>query len=199
MACFEEITSAWKGHREFAEWLVDNTKNNIIVELGVDYGYSSFVFAKALEKYNNSCIYGIDLFMGDDHAGHRNTYESVINNIKNYNITNIEIIVSDFTKASETWSKPINILHIDGFHTYEAVKNDFTNWSKYVQDDGIVLFHDTHVQDFGIKDFFRELTSGYKLYFTHSYGLGIYTKNKELYEKILKCFNNVCDFNLKPF
>ena len=199
MAWIEEIASAWKGHRQFAEWLVANTKNDIIVELGVDYGYSTFVFGTELQKYKNSIIYGIDLFIGDEHAGKRNTYETVLNNITNHNLTNIQIIVSDFTKASETWSKPINILHIDGFHTYEAVKNDFNNWSKFVQEDGIILFHDTHVEHFGIKDFFRELTGGYKLYFNHSYGLGIYTKNKKLYENILNSFTNVYDFNTNPF
>jgi hypothetical protein len=72
--------------------------------------------------------------------------------------TNIEIIHSDFTKASETWTKPINILHMDGFPKYDSVKNDFINWSKYLEDDGIVLFHNTHVHHYEIKDFFNFLS-----------------------------------------
>jgi cephalosporin hydroxylase len=194
----ENITSAWKGHRKFAEWLVNNTNSNIIVELGVDYGYSTFVFANASKNLNNT-IYGIDLFIGDAQTSIRNTYSLVINNIKMHNITNIEIIMGEFTSISKIWTIPINILHIDGFHTYEAVKNDFECWSKYVTDDGIILFHDTAVQDYGVKYLFRELNNGYKLYFTHSAGLGIYTKNKLLYELIKNTFDNVYDFNLNPF
>jgi cephalosporin hydroxylase len=194
----EDIASAWKGHRLFAEWLTKNTKNDIIVELGVDYGYSTFVFANSL-KNTNGKIYGVDLFIGDSHAGQRNTYDSVIKKIKDYDVTNIEIIVGDFTEVSKVWDKQIDILHIDGFHTYAAVKNDFECWSKYVLENGIILFHDTAISWFEIKEFFRELSGGYKLYFTHSAGLGIYTKNKKLYEDIKLNFSNVFDDSTTPF
>lgn len=198
MDWIEQVVSAWTGHRKFAEWIVTQYSNPTVVELGVDYGYSTFVFANAL-KGTTGTIYGIDLFAGDVHAGYRNTYEGVLKNIKDHDVTNIEIIMGDFTHVSKLWNKPINILHIDGLHTYEAVKNDFTNWSKFVDDNGIVLFHDTAIQHFGIKDFFRELSGGHRLYFTHSAGLGIYTKNEQLYKLILSTFDNVYDFNTKPF
>jgi len=193
----EDILSAWTGHRNFAEWLVKYAKSEVVVELGVDYGYSTFVFANAL-KNTTGKIYGIDLFLGDEHTGIRDTYMSVMDNIKNHSLTNIEIIVGDFTEVSKTWEKPINILHIDGLHTYEAVKNDFESWSKYVSEDGIILFHDVAVEHFEVKYFFRDLKGGHKLYFTHSAGLGIYTKNTELYHLILKNFDNVFDFDTNP-
>lgn len=197
MSWIESITSAWTGHRVFAEWLVKTLSPNTIVELGVDYGYSTFVFANAL-KGTSGTIYGIDLFIGDVHAGIRDTYGSVMNNITTNNVTNIEIIRGDFTSVSNIWSKPINILHIDGLHTYEAVKNDFNCWSKFVNDDGIILFHDVAIRQFGIKKFFSEIEGGYKLYFTHSAGLGIFTKNKELRDSILATFSNCYDFNSPP-
>ena len=187
-----KIGSAWTGHRDFAEWLVNTIKPKTIVELGVDWGFSSFVFANALSQVNVfGKVYGVDLFTGDGHAGERDTYDSVKETINKFNIKNLEIIKGDFTEVSKTWNIPINILHIDGYHTYDAVKNDFTNWSKFVKEDGIVLFHDTAVEYFGIKDFFKELKNGYKLEFKHSAGLGIYTKNKELYQLILSTFENV--------
>lgn len=174
----ENIISAWTGHRQFAEWLVQNTRNDIVVDLGVDYGYSTFVFANTLKNINpNSIVYGIDLFEGDSQTGIRHTYNSVVSLMQNNNLTNMQVLKGEFSAVSQTWTTPINILHIDGYHTYDAVRNDFNNWAKFVPDDGIVLFHDVAVQAFGVKDFFRELSGGYKLYFTHSYGLGIYTKN----------------------
>ena len=182
-----KISSAWIGHRDFAEWLIGYLKPKTIVELGVDWGFSTFVFANS-NIYGK--VYGIDLFTGDAHSGERSTYDFVKS--KSSQFKNLEIITGDFTEVSKTWSLPIDVLHIDGYHTYEAVKNDFTNWSNFVNDNGVVLFHDTAVEYFGIKDFFfKELSGGYKLNFKHSAGLGIYTKNKELYKAILSNFDNV--------
>lgn len=196
----ENILSAWTGHRQFAEWLVQNTISDIVVDLGVDYGYSTFVFANILQNINpNSLVYGIDLFGGDPQTGIRYTYDSVINLMQSNNLSNMRVLQGEFSAISQSWTTPINILHIDGYHTYDAVRNDFHNWAKFVPDDGIVLFHDVSVQEFGVKDFFRELSGGYKLYFTHSYGLGIYTKNEDLYNKIITEFSNVYDFNTNPF
>jgi len=194
----EEIGSAWTGHKKFAEWLVKNTKPEIIVELGVDYGYSTYVFGNALK--NTACkMYGIDLFTGDIHAGFRDTYNFVLDTLNKHGLNNVEIIKGDFTEVSKNWNKKINILHIDGLHTYEAVKNDYLCWSKYVTDDGIILFHDVAIPYFEVKDFFRELNHGHKLYFVHSAGLGICTKNTKLYNMILQEFDNIYDFNVNPF
>lgn len=190
----DKIVSAWTGHRDFAQWLTWNAKSDVIVDLGVDYGYSTFVFADAL-RGTTGTVYGVDLFMGDVHTGYRNTLDSVQKAIAEHSVTNLELVIGDFDTMSKFWNKPINILHIDGFHTYDAVKNDFTRWSPHVTDDGIVLFHDIAVPQFGVKDFFRELSGGYKLFFLHSAGLGIWTRNKELRDKIMEEFPaNVYDF-----
>jgi hypothetical protein len=190
----DEIVSAWKGHRKFADWLVKTVKPDVIVELGVDYGFSTFCFEKALSEVvenPEAKVYGIDLFQGDEHAGYRNTEEFVNNVINKHKLNNIQLVKGDFTEVSKSWNKKINILHIDGLHTYDAVKNDFTNWSPFVDDSGIILFHDTEIAEFGIRTFYNQINGGYKAVFLHSAGLGIYTKNKELFELIIKEFDNV--------
>jgi len=190
----ETITSAWTGHRDFARWLTRNTKSDVIVELGVDYGYSTFTFADSL-KGTTGMIYGVDLFMGDIHTGHRNTLDFVKKAIADHSVTNLELVIGEFDTISKLWNKPIDILHIDGLHTYDAVKNDFTRWSPHVTENGIVLFHDIAVHHFGVKEFFRELSGGYKLFFLHSAGLGIFTKNKQLRDAIMAKFStSVYDF-----
>ena len=197
----EGIESAWTGHRVFAEWLVGITMPSVIVDLGVDAGYSSFVFANALKNTGlvSGTVYGVDLFTGDNHTGSRDTYTRVVNYKNTHDMTNFEIIKDDFTSLSNKWTIPIDILHIDGYHTEEAVSNDYNNWNRFVKDNGIILFHDVCIPYFGVKDFFRKLDHGYKLYFTHSAGLGIVTKNKMLYDSIINNFNNVYDFNKNPF
>lgn len=200
----EDVTSAWKGHRNFAEWLVDLINPHVIVELGVDYGYSTYVFGQALQKNKKEKkiegrITGVDLFLGDVHAGERNTLDFVKDNIQKHDLTQIDIVVSDFAEYATQWKQPIDILHIDGLHTLEAVTEDFKNWAPFVRMNGVILFHDVAIEEFGIKDFFHHLKGGHKLYFKHSAGLGIYTRNTGLYEQIKKKYGkHIHDENITP-
>lgn len=84
--------------------------------------------------------------------------------------------------------KKIDILHIDGFHSYEAVKADYENWISFCEDDSVILFHDTVSFPETVGKFFNEV-EGYKLHRINSAGLGILTKSKIVYEKINKFKN----------
>jgi predicted O-methyltransferase YrrM len=193
----DSIVSAWKGHRTFAEFIVKHMKPKVVVELGVDFGFSSFVFANALQNTDGK-HYGIDMFQGDMQTGFRNTYDSVMENIASHGLTNIEIIVGEFGEVAKSWYLPIQILHIDGLHTYEAVKGDYDHWSPFVDENSIILFHDVTAFP-EIAQFFRDVEDGWqKLYFTHSAGLGILTKNTELKDEILKHFDNVFNHDTQP-
>jgi predicted O-methyltransferase YrrM len=182
----QEITTAWTDHVVFAQWLVNRINPKVIVDLGVDYGYSTFSFA--IPQIGH--VYGIDCFEGDCNSGIRNTLENVNESKKNLELYNITFIKGYFDEIAKVWDKPIDILHIDGFHTYESVKNDYETWSKFLNDDGIILLHDTMLDDenFGIKKFFEEIDLP-KVNFTCSYGLGVISKNKEMIEEISKFFN----------
>ena len=95
-----------------------------------------------------------------------------------------------FDDVAKNWNKEIDILHIDGDHTYESVKNDYETWSPFVKENGVILFHDTCIDTprFGVKRFFEELDMP-KLTFTHTCGLGVASKNKQLIEFIKSNFN----------
>jgi len=172
----QQYPSAWLGHAEIAVSLVNSFNPNVIVDLGVDYGFSTFCFAYP----NIGKVYGVDWFQGDIHAGHRNTYEIVLNKYnqlkERYGVNNIEFIKSDFNDLAKIWDKQIDILHIDGLHTYEAVKLDFDTWSKFTNENSIILFHDVEAFPDSVGKFFSEL-GGHKLIHTGSAGLGIYTQN----------------------
>jgi hypothetical protein len=70
----------------------------------------------------------------------------------------------------------IDLLHIDGFHSYEAIKEDFETWLPKVSPDGIILLHDIHVRrnTFGVYKFWQEIKTQFKtIEFVGSHGLGV--------------------------
>jgi len=179
--------SAWKGHLDFAYNLVKQINPNIVVDLGVDFGHSTF-------SYSGSCngtIYGIDWFEGDEHAGKRKTYDIVKDTYKfllEKNIlekNNIIFVKGDFNEIAKVFDKKIDLLHIDGLHTYEAVKNDFETWFPKLNDNGLILMHDICSFPESVGKFFNEIQLP-KFKFYHSAGLGVISKNETIINKLQK-------------
>jgi predicted O-methyltransferase YrrM len=176
--------TAWRGHRNFAEWLVRFVNPQIVVDLGVDYGYSTFSFS--LPRIGH--VYGVDNFVGDDFIGldkDKTKYTFVTMKREKLHLQdNITFIEGTFDEVAKTWDKKIDILHIDGSHHYEDVKKDFETWSKFISDDGVILLHDTSVEThdgkvYGVKKFFEEIDLP-KFNIDHSFGLGVICKNEVL-------------------
>jgi predicted O-methyltransferase YrrM len=174
------IVSAWKGHEEFAGKLVRFLEPEVVVDLGVDYGYSAFAFALP----NIGAVYGIDWFRGDVYAGHRDTYAQVRAEMVNLRLSNLELIHADFSTAARSWERKIDILHIDGDHHYDSVKRDFEQWARFVREDGIILMHDTISFPDDVGRFYEELQLP-KFNFTHSHGLGIVCRNRDLLAQVV--------------
>jgi len=184
-------SSCWMGHRNFAEWLVSYLKPEVTVDLGVDWGFSTFCFA--MPRIGK--VYGIDTFEGDQFTGgNHGFYEYVLNKQeKLFMKDNVTFIKGYFDDVAKTWDKQIDILHIDGDHAYDSIKNDYETWSPFLKENGVVLFHDTCIEElngnhYGVKKFFDELDIP-KVTFTHTFGLGVASKNKELIEFIKTNFD----------
>lgn len=182
------VGSAWSGHLGFADWLMCRKNPNVVVELGVDYGFSLCSFAFS----NIGKVYGVDWFQGDAHTGYRQTRAIVEKHLNYFELNNVTLIESTFEAAAANWVLPIDILHIDGLHTYDAVKTDYMMWTKFLSNGGIVLMHDTCVDWFGVKDFFHEITLP-KLNFSNSSGLGVVTTDVKLLNDIRSTFSELLD------
>jgi predicted O-methyltransferase YrrM len=176
----QHIVSAWEGHEGFAVRLVESLKPAVVVELGVDYGFSTFAFALP----GIGTVYGIDWFLGDPCAGYRTTYEQVLGEKERLGLSNVVIIRADFAEAARSWERPIDILHIDGDHAYASVKRDFETWSTFVKDDGVILMHDTVSFPDDVGRLYDEIQLP-KFNFTHSSGLAVVCRNRDLLNRVV--------------
>jgi hypothetical protein len=185
----EYYPSAWIENFEFAIWLINSFRPKKIVELGVDYGSSTFIMASQLKS--DEKIYGVDCFNGDKHAGERNTYDIVIKT-KQYLLNlgylesydNLQLIKGYFNDVANDFEQnSIDLLHIDGLHDYNSVSNDFNTWFDKTSYDSIILFHDTNSFPNDVGKFFESLDYP-KINFKNINGLGVLSRNKNIIEFI---------------
>lgn len=183
------IPSGWNypptSHRVFVEWLIHHIEPKVTVELGVDYGYSSFLMALC----QKNTVYGVDCFDVSVHGPREDDdYQFVMSVKEKLGLDNLEIIKGYFNDVAKTWDKEIDLLHIDGLHDYQNCKNDCDTWAPLVKEDGVILFHDTVSNPDGAGLFFSQLEVP-KVNFTNSFGLGVASNNANLIEEIKKEFD----------
>ncbi len=177
----------WAGHIPFAFPLVKALSPRVIVELGVYNGTSFAAFCQAVKKLGLKTVcYGIDTWEGDVHMGKMNgsVYPGLLSYCRqNYGAAAV-LLRKTFDEASKDFADgSIDLLHIDGTHTYDAVKKDFETWLPKVSPRGAVVFHDVNVtrenlgpsaDDYGVGRLFDSLKNKYpSIEFKHSYGLGV--------------------------
>jgi len=171
--------SAWLEHAPFGFWIVEALRPRTIIELGVHGGFSYSVFCQAVQRLQLSArCFAIDTWRGDEHAGYYgdDVYDTVCAQNRRYDAFS-RLIRSEFSDAcGEFADGSIDLLHIDGCHSYEAVRRDFENWLRKMSKRGVILFHDTaeYSNGFGVYRLWEELRSRYPSFeFRHGHGLGI--------------------------
>ena len=158
-----EGPSSWWEHVPVAHAITEITQPSVVVELGTHYGVSFFSFCEAAEVYSkDTYIYAIDTWEGDEQAGYYadDVYRSVSEYRNRFYSQRSQLIRCTFDEASKLFTEQsIDILHIDGLHTYEAVSHDFNVWISKVKEEGTIIFHDWNVRrgDFGVWKFWDEL------------------------------------------
>ena len=169
----DDWPSAWKGHEQFAWFLVQLMDPDLVVELGVDFGFSLIEWA----RYNKGRTVGIDWFQGDPQAGFRNTEQIARRNLVLSNVQGAKILKLKFEDALFQFADlSIDILHIDGAHDFESVKRDFEMWYPKVRRGGVIVMHDTQSFRDDVGRFFNGLKDT-KCEFQHAAGLGVVLKS----------------------
>jgi hypothetical protein len=191
---YDGTSGAWWGHVYFVYDLVRNIKPAKIVELGTCRGNSFFSMCQAVKDGNiETELHAVDTWKGEKHIGFYD--ESVCEKVqykKHEFFSDLRIILHRkfFDEAlCDFDDKSIDLLHIDGLHTYEAVQHDFETWLPKVKNQGVILFHDIHEkrEDFGVYQLWSELKKEYKTFeFYHSHGLGVLFLDEGIYHKTMK-------------
>ena len=190
-----DVTS-WHEHIPFAFTIMQMMKPKIFVELGTHKGDSYCAFCQAVNLLGlNTACYAVDTWEGDEHSG---LYGSeIFTELKTYHDSRYkgfsQLIQSRFEEALDYFSDgSIDLIHIDGCHTYDAVKNDFEAWLPKMSPRSIVLFHDinVHEREFGVWKFWEGVTEHYPCFeFKHGHGLGVLAVGTEVPEEVLAFLN----------
>jgi hypothetical protein len=175
-----EAPSAWFEHVPFAFWLVDVLRPPAVVELGTHNGVSYSAICQAVKSLGlPTRCYAVDTWKGDEHAGFypEEIYRNFLTFHDRHYSAFSRLVRSTFDEALPHFEDgSIDLLHIDGLHTYEAARHDFESWFPKLSDNAVILFHDTNVREinFGVSRLWSEVVSG-RLHFNflHGHGLGV--------------------------
>lgn len=175
--------SAWLDHSPFGYDIVAEVRPKTLVELGTHNAQSYFVFCQSMQEHDiDGVCFAVDTWEGDEHAGRYS--DDVYARVQGYNRENYPgfsyLMRMRFEQAVAHFAdESIDLLHIDGLHSYDAVSTDFATWWPRVRPGGIVLFHDieSRMSDYGVWRFWDEIKGEYPSFaFRQGFGLGVIRK-----------------------
>jgi len=125
---------------------IQNTNGLNLVEIGSYVGESTVIFAN-----NFKSVTSIDPFIDDydlndpacSYISFDKVYDKFLKNTKDIqNIAQTRLTSDDAVHLFEDES--IDVLYIDGLHTYEQVKTDIINYLPKIKKGGFICGHDYH-------------------------------------------------------
>ena len=174
---------AWTDNLHFAYDVVATLRPKLLVELGADRGESYFSFCQSIEEnHTGTRCFAVDTWQGDQQAGgyDETTFDEVSQHNSQHYAAFSKLLRCSFDEALEHFAaESIDLLHLDGLHTEEAVRHDLEAWLPRIRPGGILLMHDISVRarEFGVWKVWEELSHRGRSYaFTDGPGLGVWEK-----------------------
>lgn len=111
-------------------------KDGLIVEIGALYGGVTAVLALSAPDAH---VISIDNFSWHPEGMPKTSPELVYKNLKSVGVSNVEVIHATSQEAYLKWKRPIDLLWIDGGHSFKFVYFDLYNYGKFAQ---VIALHD---------------------------------------------------------
>lgn len=111
-----------------------------IVEIGSFLGKSSNYLTEAISTSGH--LYCVDTWQNDAMpGGKQDNFEQFLNNMKACE-GKFTPLRGDSSKTVLTWKQQIDLLWIDGDHSYEGCASDIKNWFPFLKKSGWICLHD---------------------------------------------------------
>lgn len=135
--------------------------NGVIVEIGSHRGRSAAYMASAAKP--SVTIYCIDVWDNPRHerfVSEDVDYREFWDFLKRMGLnSNIVALRGESEMFSRAWQYGVDLLFIDGDHSYKGVSSDYECWYPHVRDEGVIAFHDYHKNWPGVIKFIDETAS----------------------------------------
>jgi predicted O-methyltransferase YrrM len=121
-------------------------KPEICVEIGSARGRSACYIGMALKENGLGRLYAIDPHTVTDWNDSEsvNSFETMKRNLDIVGVSDRVEILRDRSEVVATgWSREIDMIFIDGDHTYEGVRRDWELFAPHIREFGVAVFHDT--------------------------------------------------------
>jgi predicted O-methyltransferase YrrM len=126
--------------------LTRSIKPEVCVEIGSARGKSACYIGMALRENGRGKLFAIDPHQRTNwnDSDSVDTFEIMKKNLRRLRLTDqVEIIRKTSYAAAQVWSRQIDMIFVDGDHSYEGVKRDWELYVPAVGKFGVVIFHDT--------------------------------------------------------
>ncbi len=131
----------------FLYGLVRAKRPQIIVEIGSARGRSTCALALACRQNDYGHVFAIDphdVNPWTEIGTGGQTEQFLRSRLRDYRLDEwCDVIVQTSREAARGWSRRIDLLFIDGDHSFEGVQSDFELFQPWLAPDSLVLFHDT--------------------------------------------------------
>ena len=118
-----------------------NATTGPVVEIGRFKGGSTFIFASSMRDGVELWSYDFHVALRTDMPGEQLDTE-LREALARYGLSHkVHLIVGDSRTAAAP-HRPLEVLFVDGDHSYEGAKADFARWGELVRPGGHMLFHD---------------------------------------------------------
>jgi len=122
-------------HLETLRMLTVLTRPNSIVEIGTGRGDSTLAFAEGLAMNGKGHIISLDI----------KTRGIAVDTIWDEDLMGfVTFLQMDSLSFAKKSTNMIDILFIDGLHTYKQVKQELELYKRYIEDEGFIILHDTN-------------------------------------------------------